>query len=102
MSEKTLYGQAKEAFVENGDVESFVTLDTNRLSLQRLLDYYKKPFKFIVIHGEPGVGKSMLIKKYASQIGSDDLVVHYKPFFSLDDFKKSLALQLFGDEKIDP
>ncbi len=102
MNENPLYTQAKKAFVEGGANETFVTLDTNRLYLQRLVDDFQKPFKLVVIYGEPGVGKSMLLRKFEKDMESDDLVVYYKPFFSIEDFKKRLAKILFGDESIDP
>ena len=102
MSEHSIYSDAKDAFVDSNDPERFVQFDSNRLYLERLLKNYQKPFKLIVIHGEPGVGKSMLLRRFEQQIDSDDLKVFYKPFFSIDDFKRELALWLFGDEKIDP
>ena len=102
MNERSIYKEAKEAFVESNDPESFVQFDSNRLYLERLIDNYKKPFKLIVIHGEPGVGKSMLLRRFEKEMQDDNLKIFYKPFFGIEEFKKELAAWLFGDENMDP
>lgn len=91
-----IYKTAKEVFFESKDPKDYVALDSNIVYLESLKSAVAKKFKFILITGEPGVGKSMLLKRAYFELKDPEIFLIEHPFFSLQEFKKDISYKLFG------
>ncbi len=65
---------AKECFVDEINVENYIELPGSQKAYDELEMFLEKPFKLILLYGEPGTGKSLLLsrildkKKYQKEI----------------------------------
>ncbi|BCD68071.1 AAA family ATPase [Nitratiruptor sp. YY09-18] len=75
-----LFLQAKDCFKEANSAKEFVQIETHALYLQELFGVINKDFKFILIHGEPGVGKTMLLKKFMEEVNKKNIYFYERPF----------------------
>ena len=97
-SNENIYQTAKELFFEKNSPLDFIAIDSNIAHLESLKSSMSDRFKFILLTGEPGVGKSMLLKRAHYEIGDQDIILFDYPFLSLDDFKQTLSHKLFQKE----
>jgi len=97
----SIYKRAKTAFIDSNEARDFVKLDTNIFYLEKLKDLMEKPFKFVVVYGEPGVGKTMLLKRVIYEKADPRLIPYFKPFFSKEEMERAFCKDLFGNEEID-
>ncbi len=92
-SKTTIFGQAKEAFLDRIDPEQFIRLECNIPLLEKLHDLKEAQFKIALLRGEPGIGKTMLLSKFAQE---SDVLFFHTPFFKIEEFEQALkdALRL--------
>ncbi len=82
---------AKECFIDEINLESYVELPGSVSAYEELELAFEKPFKLMLLYGEPGTGKSLLLnriyekKKYQKEI-------HYinSPLLSEEEFFRRL------------
>ncbi|NPA64396.1 MAG: hypothetical protein GXO16_05415 [Epsilonproteobacteria bacterium] len=99
---KDIYTLAKKAFVDTTDPHNFIVFDSNVLTLERLLSFYNDDFKIVLVQGEPGTGKTMLLKKFLLEKGKEkDLYGFFQPFFTLGEFKKNFMKKVLGVSSFD-
>ncbi len=98
MSNENIYKRAKELFFEKNSPTDFIAIDSNIIHLEALKSSMSNRFKFILLTGEPGVGKSMLLKRAHYEIADEDIVLIDYPFLSLHDFQQTLSHKLFAKE----
>ena len=101
MSE-SVYKNAKEAFIDRIEPEYFVKLDSNVVKLEKLHKIINEPFKIVVIYGEPGIGKTMLLHRFIYELPDSNFIIpFFQPAFSLEEFKKKISSKIFG-HYVDP
>ncbi len=68
------YDIAKECFVDEINLENYIELPGSMVAYEELEMAFDKPFKLMLLYGEPGTGKSLLLsriydkKKYQKEI----------------------------------
>jgi len=91
------FAQAKEAFLDRTDPERFVRMECNIPLLEKLHKLQDEKFKIALLKGEPGAGKSMLLKRFEQEAPQNTLFF-FRPFFSIEAFEKELKRHLNIDE----
>ncbi len=98
----SIYKNAKDAFIDKVEPERFVRLDSNVVKLEKLHSIIDTPFKIVLISGEPGIGKTMLLHRFLYELSDTNSVVAlFQPAFSLEEFKKKISTKIFGHH-VDP
>ncbi|WP_187648448.1 ATP-binding protein [Nitrosophilus labii] len=104
MKKKSLYTEAKECFVDTEDAKKFIGLDQSVYFLKKLKETVKKPLKMILLYGEPGIGKSILLNRLYLELSKTNSNVHIflSPILDEHNFTKALYRKIFSkDEDID-
>lgn len=95
------FSEAKNIFLEKVDDMEYIDLDINISARSRLEQLIKKvPFQIVLLTGNPGVGKSYLIKKLEENIPKESLHIQLFPFLSLNGFLAQLHLKFLPHIKI--
>ncbi len=97
MKSENIYENAKYLFIDSKNPRDFIKFESSIAYLEKLLTLSKKPFKFIILYGEPGIGKTMLLHTFAAK-ASDEILLYDRPFFTKEDLKKRLCNDLFEKE----
>ncbi|MGM0533120.1 MAG: AAA family ATPase [Campylobacterota bacterium] len=77
-TEKSRYESVKDVFTDSIDTGDFIRLDSSTLFYNQVCESIKKPLKMILIFGEPGTGKTILLNKIYNDL-HDQLDIHYFP-----------------------
>ncbi len=104
MEKKSHYSKAKECFIDTEDAKKFIELDQSVYFLEKLKQTVKKPLKMILLYGEPGIGKSILLNRLYLELLKSNSNVHLflSPILDEDNFTKTLYRKIFSrDENID-
>ena len=65
---KSRYEAAKERFVDCVDLDEYIELDSSVAAYQQLKESIDKPIKMVLIFGEPGTGKSILLNRIQDKL----------------------------------
>ena len=85
---------AKNIFLEKVDDMEYIDLDINISAKSKLEQLIKNvPFQIVLLTGNPGVGKSYLIKQLEKSIQKEMLHIQLFPFLSLNGFLAQLHLK---------
>jgi len=90
MSINSKYTLAKKAFEDGVSLKNFVELETTVQYLDHLHALKESNFKFALLIGAPGTGKSMLLHRFYQET-SKGVYLFERPFFSQEEFKKRLS-----------
>ncbi len=89
-----IFGIAKSCFVESNNPQEFIELSSNIVHLETLEELAEKPFKLLLLHGAPGVGKTMLLKKFSQK--RSDIYYYERPFATSMELHKALSQDIFS------
>ncbi len=101
MEKTSVYSTAKECFVDTEDAKNFIGLDQSIYFLEKLKETVKKPLKMILLYGEPGIGKSILLNRLYMELSKNNPNVHLiaSPILDENNFIKALNRKIFFDEE---
>jgi len=71
LSGKSRYEKAKLVFTDSIETTDFIRLDNSSLFYNQVIESIKKPLKMILVYGEPGTGKSILLNKIYHDLKKD-------------------------------
>jgi len=54
---------AKECFIDEINLDTYIELPGSMMAYEELELAFEKPFKLMLLFGEPGTGKSLLLKR---------------------------------------
>jgi nucleoside-triphosphatase THEP1 len=77
-AEKGRYSQVKDVFTDSIETGDFIRLDSSTLFYNQVVESIQKPLKMILIFGEPGTGKTILLNKIYHDL-QDKIDIHYFP-----------------------
>lgn len=101
MIANNIYTKIKDIFINEDDVSCFVNLDKSMMCYSSIMSAITKPLKLILFYGEPGTGKTFLLRKIISDLsGKKDIVFFPHPFFSEQNFIEALCDRIFNKTKI--
>ncbi len=94
-SNTSRYEQVKSVFTDSIDTNDFIQLDNSTIFYNKVLASIDKPLKMILLFGEPGTGKSILLNKIYSDL-KDKREIHYiqTPIDRADLFVKKISALL--------
>lgn len=97
---ENIYSLAKECFVDTEDAKRFINLDKSVYYLEKLKEIVKKPLKLILLYGEPGIGKSILLNRLYLDLSKKDRNIHIflSPILDENNFVKALNRKIFGED----
>jgi len=83
------YTEAKNTFIDEIDLDAYIDLESSRASYDQLAHSFKKSLKIVLVFGQPGTGKSLLLNRiYRDKRQQRELyffdtpIMHKKVFFS--------------------
>lgn len=89
------FANIKDIFLE-GDVFDYVTLDKSVVTYEKLVQSLQKPLKLILFFGQPGTGKTFLLRKiYQDLSASQNIIFFPQPFFDEASFLSALYENIF-------
>ncbi|MDO5046196.1 AAA family ATPase [Campylobacter sp.] len=93
------YTTIKYLFAEDSKDNSFIHLDKSFAAYKKIMNLVEKPVKLILFYGNPGCGKTFLLKKIVEDLKNrDDIIFFSHPFFNEDEFMTSLYQEIFKEK----
>ena len=96
---ENIFNSAKEIFIDSSEPKNYLNLDSGVVYLETLEQLHKAPFKISVLYGPPGVGKTIMLKKFLSEHKDGHTFLYTRPFSSVEQFKNCLSEELFDNQK---
>ncbi len=96
-----VFTHAKECFIDTEDAKRFINLDKSVYYLEKLKESVKKPLKMILLYGEPGIGKSILLNRLYLDLSKKDPNIHIflSPILDEENFTKALYRKILGEDR---
>lgn len=92
------FSKSKASFIDTTDTSQFVNIDRSLIYLEKLKDLASKPLKMILLYGEPGSGKSILLRKMYEELRDKQRVLLYEtPIDDEQAFVHKLYKDLFDE-----
>ena len=91
---KNFFHIARDCFIETNNPKEFVKIESHIHILERLYSLRQKPFKIVLLYGPPGVGKTMLLKRFVATVADHSLFYYERPFLNKKEFVQSLYRDL--------
>ncbi|QKF92279.1 ATP-binding protein [Campylobacter sp. CCUG 57310] len=96
------YTVIKHLFAEDNKDSSFIHLDKSFAAYKKIINLIEKPVKLILFYGNPGCGKTFLLKKVVEDLKDrEDIVFFSYPFFNENEFMTSLYEEIFKEKPIE-
>ena len=96
MQKNNIFEDAKKVFIDTNSPKDYVKFESNIRYLQHLHEFYNSDQKISVIVGKPGIGKSMLLKRFVYENKNPKLILYDKPFFKKYELEKQLSKDILG------
>jgi len=90
------YKEAQDAFLDVINTKSYITLQHSAFIYKALRNALKKPLKMILLYGEPGTGKSMMLNKLYDDLKEEQTVFLYDTPLEVEHFLQRLSIDLLG------
>ena len=85
------YSKAKECFIDEINLDTYVELPSSVMAYEELEMAFEKPFKLMLLYGEPGTGKSLLLKRiYEKKKYQKEIHYIESPLLSEEEFFRKL------------
>ncbi|MGM0624055.1 MAG: AAA family ATPase [Campylobacterota bacterium] len=86
------YESVKYVFTDSIETTDFIRLDTSNLFYNQVIESIKKPLKMILVFGEPGTGKSILLNKVYNDLKhKEDIHFIQTPINEQKSFNKKIS-----------
>jgi len=93
------YKEAQDAFLDVINTKSYITLQHSASIYNSLRAALKKPLKMILLYGEPGTGKSMILNKLYDELKEKQTVFLYDTPLEIEHFLQRLSIDLLGESE---
>ncbi len=97
-SSSSIYSKAKDIFSDIYD-DDYINVDSAVVAYDKLLEVLNKPIKLALLYGQPGTGKTFLLKKIYRDLAKKKSIIFIPtPFFSESEFIKFIYEESFKEE----
>ncbi len=98
MLSKSSFTDAKDIFSDIYD-DDYVNLDSSVIAYEKMIEILEKPIKLALLYGEPGTGKTFLLKKIYRDLSKKKSIIFIPtPFFEESEFVRFIYQYTFKKE----